>query len=512
MRNKQISKKISVFHERAVPETGTLVGYGALIEAFKLKVPLPDKISLVSDKHRRYETEEWSVFTPRHLPHDDLCGHLTFALKYEGIDINVLKALFESVDKKEIEKLILNEPLSQYNRKLWFLFEWLFEKKLNIPDLKQGNFVELIDTTTQYAGSSENSTRHRIKNNLPGVNSFCPLIRKTAKLEEFIHSDYSTKIETALSHFHKDVLLRAASFLLLQDSKASFAIEGEKPVQTRALRWGRAIGQAGLMSLSKEELLRLQEIVIESSRFIKMGWRKKGGFIGEHDRYTFSPIPGHISARTQDVDSLIDGLIRTKQKIQNSPLDPVLAATIIAFGFVFIHPFVDGNGRIHRYLIHHVLAKMNFSKQGIVFPVSAAMLSRISEYRKVLEEYSLPRLELIDWKETDDHNVEVLNDTKDLYRFFDATKQAEFLYSCVKNTVEEIIPNEVAYLVRFDEMKSYLEHHFEMPDKTVSLLIRFLEQGEGQLSERAKKKEFSKFSEKEIGAIERKYLQLMKHS
>ena len=510
MKNKHISQKIRVFHERTVPETGTLVGYGALMEAYNLKVPLPDKISLISDKHRKYETEEWLVFTPRYLPQDNLGGHLTFALKHEGIDLHVLKTLFEKVDKKEIEKLILSEPQSQYNRKLWFLYEWLFEKKLNIPDLKQGNFVELLDSTIQYTGTSENSSRHRIKNNLPGLNSFCPLIRKTAKLEEFIRSDYSTKIETTLNHFHKEVILRAASFLLLQDSKASFAIEGEKPVHTRALRWGRAIGQAGIKPLSKEELLRLQEIVIESSRFIKMGWRKKGGFIGEHERHTLSPIPGHISARSQDIEFLINGLIQTKIKLQDAPFDPILAATMIAFGFVFIHPFVDGNGRIHRYLIHHVLAKMNFSKQGIVFPVSAAMLSRINEYRKALEDYSLPRLELIEWKETKDHNIEVLNETKDLYRFFDATKQAEFLYSCVKNTVEEIIPKEIEYLVRFDEMKQYLESRFEIPDKTVSLLIRFLEQGEGKLSERAKKNEFNKFTTKEIASIEKKYQQLRK--
>jgi hypothetical protein len=37
-------------------------------------------------------------------------------------------------------------------------------------------------------------------------------------------------------------------------------------------------------------------------------------------------------------------------------VDPVVAAAILAFGFVYIHPFEDGNGRIHRYLIHHVLA------------------------------------------------------------------------------------------------------------------------------------------------------------
>lgn len=55
------------------------------------------------------------------------------------------------------------------------------------------------------------------------------------------------------------------------------------------------------------------------------------------------------------------------QKIeQNHFFDAVLAAAMIAFGFVFIHPFVDGNGRIHRYLIHHILLRKNYGSKGII--------------------------------------------------------------------------------------------------------------------------------------------------
>src|ERR1017187_1475408 len=72
----------------------------------------------------------------------------------------------------------------------------------------------------------------------------------------------------------------AAAFLLLKDSKASYAIEGERPAYNRAERWGRAIGQAGQQKLTPQELMRLQEIVIGDKRFTKMGWRKEGGFIG----------------------------------------------------------------------------------------------------------------------------------------------------------------------------------------------------------------------------------------
>jgi hypothetical protein len=48
----------------------------------------------------------------------------------------------------------------------------------------------------------------------------------------------------------------------------------------------------------------------------------------------------------------------------------------LSFVFVFVHPFEDGNGRIHRHLIHHMLAMRGFSPIGVVFPVSAAILDR----------------------------------------------------------------------------------------------------------------------------------------
>jgi Fic family protein len=186
-------------------------------------------------------------------------------------------------------------------------------------------------------------------------------------------------------------------------------------------------------------------------------------------------------------------------------MDAVLCAAIIAFGFVFIHPFEDGNGRIHRYLIHHILARKHFSKQGIIFPISASMLDHINDYRKTLEHYSLPLLDLIDWAETKDHNVEVLNDTIDYYRYFDATKQAEFLYDCVNDTIENIIPSEVNYLVKYDEFKQYLENEFEMPDRMVALLVRLLVQNNGKLSERFKQKEFDGLTESEVIGIEENF-------
>src|SRR5690606_11646505 len=274
-------------------------------------------------------------------------------------------------------------------------------------------------------------------------------------------------------------------------------------------RWGRAIGQAGQKPISKEELLRLQHIVIDNPRFITMGYRKHEGFVGEHDRRYGTPIPDHISARWKDIERLTNGLIVTGNKLeQEVEFDAVLAAAMIAFGFVFIHPFVDGNGRIHRYLMHHVLLRKGYVPNGMIFPVSSIILNHLDEYRKVLETFSIPRLDFIEWSPDDRNNVQIHNETIGLYQYFDATRQAEFLYSCVRETIEQTIPEEVEYLEKYDQMKDYLDNVFEMPDKTVALLIRFLEQGNGRLSEWAKNKEFQALTTNEITQIEDRYKEI----
>ena len=212
------------------------------------------------------------------------------------------------------------------------------------------------------------------------------------------------------------------------------------------------------------------------------------------------PLPDHISARPEDLPSLIEGIAAFDQR--SIGLDAVIAAAALAFGFVYVHPFVDGNGRIHRYLIHHVLAQRGYNPVGVVFPVSAAILERIDDYRIVLEDYSKRLLPLIRWEPTDRGNVRVLNDTADYYRYFDATPHAEFLYSCVKKTIEEDLPHETDYLRRYDRFRERIQAIVDMPDNTVDLLFRFLRQNGGRFSNRARDKEFAQLTEAEAAAAE----------
>ncbi|MBB6481862.1 Fic family protein [Spirochaeta isovalerica] len=386
-------------------------------------------------------------------------------------------------------------------RRLWFLYEWLSSKKLNLPDLETGNFVPVINPELQFALPGKKVHRQRVLDNMPGTPGFCPLVRRTPLLEEYTGKNLKARAMAVIDRIPSDIISRTASFLLLKDSRASYAIENEVPPHKRIERWGQIIGQAGTNDLCIEELIRLQEILIGDSRFIKTGLRREGGFVGEHDRETGTPIPEHISASHRDLSDLLKGLTSYALRTRGN-MDPVIAAAVLAFGFIYIHPFSDGNGRIHRYLIHHILAENGFNPPGLVFPVSAVILDRIQEYRKTLLGYSSRLLPLIQWEPTKDNNVVIKNETAAYYRFFDATPHAGFLYSCVERTIELDLPEEARFLQRYDSFKRSIEEIVEMPSRTVDLLFRFLKQNNGTLSKRAREKEFRKLTDGEQAAIE----------
>lgn len=501
---RRFSGPVTVFQERTLPERGTPAGYSALIDAFGLRVPLPRTLSATGERHRIRIEAGWRMLTPRHAPSPDLEGHLTFALKYEGLDLAILKRLFVTVPPAEIEAIVRSKPTGSYSRRIWFLYEWLLGRRLDLPNSVAGSYEPVVDPDQQWATPGENSSRHRVRNNLPGTPEFCPLVFKSKKLVDFVGMDIAGRAQKAAANVPKDVLSRTAAFLLLKDSKSSYAIEGERPPHDRIQRWGRAIGEAGRRPVDLDELLRLQALVIGDARFVNLGLREAGGFVGEHDRDSRLPIPDHISARPQDLRSLVDGMASFDHSAARN-LDAVIAAAALAFGFVYAHPFEDGNGRIHRYLIHHVLAQRGFNPAGVVFPISASILARIDEYRAVLEDYSARLLPMIDWEPTEDGNVNVLNDTADFYRFFDATPHAEFLYSCVQQTVEEDLPRETEFLKRYDQFRARIEAIVDMPDRMIDLLFRFLHQSAGHLSKRAREKEFGKLSDAEVAAAEEAY-------
>jgi len=482
------------------------VGYAQLIERYQLRVPLPHKLLAISVRYRKSETDRWLLLGSRSEIPDELGAHLTVALKWEGVDLAVLSALFRCIEPAELSEFVLDQPTSAYGRRLWFLYEWLTGTELPVPDLGKAVAVEAVDQNLQFAlTEGELSSRHKVVDNLPGTPAFCPLVRRSETLVRFTSSEVFSEARDIIGRAHPDIIQRAGAFLLLADSRATFQIEGERPSADRLRRWGYAIRDSGETDLSVEELLRLQKLIIGDDRFVRPGLRDAGGFVGLHDRQTQTPIPDHVSARPDDLDGLVQGVIDFVDRTVNRRTDAVVAAAAAAFGFVYIHPFEDGNGRIHRWLLHHVLAVAGLTPRGVIFPVSHVILRRLEEYKQVLESYSRPLLPLIEWEETEDHNVRVTNRTVDYYRYFDATSHAEFLFSCVVETIRKDLPDEVAYLEAFHTFAHKLQRTVDMPPRMVDLLARFLEQNGGTLSKRAVSKEFANLRADEVAEIEALY-------
>ncbi|WP_419936039.1 Fic family protein [Candidatus Palauibacter sp.] len=494
---------------RVLPEPGTPAGYAALILRHDLRVPPPPRLTAIAERHRPSSTREWRMLPPGRAPDESLQGQLEFALKWEGVSLGVLLALFRKIDSVEVVRMVSETPTGVYARRIWFLYEWLMDACLDLPDGDKVKAVPVLNPKQQFAPESGPlSRRHRVRNNLPGTRRFCPLVRRTPELDRHVEMRLDEKAREVIGRTRPDIVGRAAAFLLLEDSRASFQIEGERPPQDRALRWGQAIGAAGLRDLTLDELVRLQQTVIGDSRFVQLGLRTEGGWIGERDRQTQDPIPAHVSARAGDLPELMKGVVEYARGTEEMSVDPVVVAAALSFGFVYIHPFEDGNGRLHRWLVHHVLARAGYNPPNLVFPVSVPMLRRIAEYREVLSSYSAQVLPLVEWRPTRRGNVEVLNETVDYYRFFDATEQAEFLYACVAETVTRDLPGEVEYLEAYDDFSRLVQEQVaDMPERTIALLTTFLRQNRGTLSKRARSREFRRLSPDEVGRVEGLYAQ-----
>ena len=198
----------------------------------------------------------------------------------------------------------------------------------------------------------------------------------------------------------------------------------------------------------------------------------------------------------------MDAMLEMTDRLRDSQIDSVLQAAATAFAFVYIHPFQDGNGRLHRCLIHHVLAERKFTPPGMVFPVSSVMQERIDDYRSTLQAHTGPLMDFIEWRPTPDRNVEVLNDTEDLYRYFDCTEAAEFLYACVQRTVEHDLPREIDYLRRHDEAMRRIMDAVEMPDRLAEDLVMLIRQNKGTLPGKRRQNEFKALHDEEVASLE----------
>ena len=481
------------------------VGYTALIARYGIEAVPHHCESYITSGGRRTlpaSQAQQDIHPSRNDPGDGLGAQLEFALKHEGVNLEILQMVFERANPQELLDYVVSKPLGKYARRLWYLYEWLTGKKLNRPDLTDtGTYVNLLEESEYFTAKKQRISRQKINDNLLGNRDFCPVIRKIPRLKDFIAAELEKRFQAVLQQYPDDVLRRALDYLFTTETKSSFEIEHTLPDANRTTRFVNILKQAGTsVFLNKEALLRLQRETVDP-RFANDDWRSDQNYVSRTISLTLEEVH-YISPQPKDVPRMMEGLFASARRMQESHVHPVLIAAAIAFGFVFIHPFGDGNGRIHRFLIHHLLSQGKFTPPGGIFPISATMLRQRDKYDALLESFSKQLMPLISYKLDEQGIMVVQGETIAHYSSMDMTLMAEGLFEFIEETIKTELPNELQFLVHYDKAKQAIQEIVDIPDRLLDLFIRLCAQNHGTLSKNKRDTLFSKLTADEITQME----------
>jgi hypothetical protein len=481
-----------------------LTGQAALVAELNLSVRPPHTQSRILGARRRTETSETGTvetYSREYTHAGGFRNHLLFGLRHEPLDLGVLCAAFKAAGADEIKRWMLEEPTGAYARRAWFLYEYLTGERLDLPDAKSGNYVDALDAKRHLIGASRASRRHRVRDNLLGVPGFSPTVRRTRKLIRHIEAALDQEAAALTRNADPELLRRAVSFLYTKETKSTWAIEGEEISGSREEKFVAALTRASQFnSADKAALVELQNAIVDA-RYRATDWRHMQNYVGEtisgyRDRVHF------VCPKPEDVASLMAAWGAMSERSLADKVDPVVAAALAAFGFVFIHPFEDGNGRIHRFLVHNVLARTGFTPPGVIFPVSVSIVRDMPAYDTALESFSKPLLSLLEWDFLEDeHRVVVAGETADHYRYFDATRLAEYLYDRVAETIRKDLAEELDFLGCFDRAYRGVRAVVDMPNKKVSLFVRLALQNGSRLP-KSRRSMFAEITDVELTAME----------
>jgi hypothetical protein len=304
-----------------------------------------------------------------------------------------------------------------------------------------------------------------------------------------------------IGRYPEDILQRAVAYLFTEETKSSFEIERATPDQKRAARFVELLRHAGEMDFfTRERLIELQQAVVDA-RFANDDFRKDQNYVGQSVGYG-QEIVHFVPPRPDDLAELMAGMFSCHQRMMASGVHPVIAAAIIAFGFVFMHPFDDGNGRIHRFLIHNILAKSGFTPQGMIFPVSATLVQNMKDYDQTLELFSKPLLPSIEFDLDELGEMRVKNDTALHYRYIDMTAIAERMFGFIEKTIDKELVAELDLLVIYDRARAAMREVVDMPDRMVDLFMRICRESGGRISRNKRNSLFAKLTDDEVAGLE----------
>lgn len=460
-------------------------------------------------------------------PLPTLRDHLTFALKYEGIDLDFLSRLFEKTGPAPIIDWIQREPLGAYARRCAFLYEWLTGVEIEgLGGVTSGNYVDLLDSRSSHryleATNPENVRRWRVRNNLPGTRAFCPMVA-VSQMGPIDHGALRGEIDGLVTEYGFETIERAVNWLTIKESKASFVIESEGKEEDRIRRLARAMSDhCGRIesAMTDEGMLAIQQAIMGDKVVgAGLGLRHSPVFVG-HTSSVGQPVIDYLAPHHKWVSEMMEGLRAYEERTRGQ--NPLLRAAALSFGFVYIHPLGDGNGRLSRFLINDLLRRDEFLPSPMILPVSAVISENAAsrqQYDAALERLSRPLMAVmrnlcefganrryIDGVVSNLH-VSDWGRGESTWRYPDLTQQARYLVSVIEHSIRHGLKGEAHYLRHYDAALDFLKGVIEGRDEDYGQIIRSISQNTG-ISGKLRKTYPEVFGDRQLAArIERGILE-----
>ena len=418
--------------------------------------------------------------------------HILLALKYEGVDLPLLEHVLKSVEAAEIAAAFATTPTGEYVRRMGYLWEHFNGRLIENISIPSRRPVKLFSPDRYYVRhKGVVDQRWGVEFNGLGSPAYCPVVQRSPVLEQAdaqLWTDYQAFMKLGAGQDLKSnsgrlfkpklddsLLARIIRHAYLDETESSFRIESEEPSGNKKEQFVQMLRNAHDGQVVNEDFLtELQRFCVDG-RWHEFEYRNRQNWLGNgsrilSSRVTYVPPPAHI------VQGMMEVLCDLVNNPHHNDLPAMALAGVVSFGFVYIHPFMDGNGRISRFLAHQSLCNSGKLPHGMVLPLSAAMLDEQEYYSAALIHYSLPMRKLWEVSVSSDPDVPHLEflGSESSYRYWDADVSAAFALDMGRIALDQKLVHESMFLEAYDKCLVRIANLAPgLSDKDTSAFIRF---------------------------------------
>ena len=417
---------------------------------------------------------------------DDPLEHLQFALKHEGVHLQAAILALKRIDSRTVAQAFHKSPSSVYLRVIAYLWEIANTSVLEGLGPATGPYAPLFDPLKYVTGAVQRNTRWRVDFNGLGSAAYCPTVRRTPELQGLLDQNLLLAARDFVAALEPSILDRAVRWAYLSETQGSFAIENEIPSPGKAEAFAALLARAHAPeTITEDYLVALQNLTVTNPRDkavqfrTAQNWLRNAlpGALG----VTYLPPPPELMVSLMDaVMALANGT--------DAEIDPLVRGALVSFSFVLVHPFMDGNGRLSRFLFHRVVSRHGQLPHGLVLPVSVAMKRHEDRYLQALQSFSRPARSLWSVVAIDDLRLDAdFKGEPEHYRYWDATDCVTFGMQMVQESLNHDLRLESEFLRKFDAVYRAVNDAVDMNNNDLVLLVRSCLQNGGQLSNHRRK-------------------------